>query len=57
MINYKIVTYHNFPVFSVNMSYKSDPVLCGKRGSKFGKLGGRPSTKDNLKEKVLSRCF
>ena len=57
MINYKIVTYHNLPGFSVNMSSKSDPVLCGKRGSKFEKLGGRPSTKDHLKEKVLLRCF
>ena len=24
------------------MSFKTDPVECGKRGAEFGKLGGRP---------------
>ena len=39
MINYKIVGYYNLPDFSLNMSSKPDPVLCGKHGAKFGKLG------------------
>ena len=28
------------------MSSKPDPAQCGKLGSKYGKRGGRPSTKD-----------
>ena len=48
MINNKMVNYHKLPVFSVNMYSKSDLVLCGKLGSKFGKLGGRPITKGQL---------
>ena len=62
-----IMTYHILPGFSFNMFSKLDPVLCGKRGSKFGKLGGRPSNTDQYgmafaktglpKKKVHSRCF
>ena len=43
-----MVNYHKLPVFSVNMYSKSDLVPCGKLGSKFGKLGGRPITKGQL---------